>query len=263
MPHSSNLFSSTGRRSRPVRAVSRTSPPSVRPSLSVCLAPSSSHLCALCVRRLPRPGRGGENSPSFRSSLIRSSSPRLCALCALCVENSSSFCPSEPLRAVDSSRFELTLNLQLSTFNRVSFLSPSSPRLCALCVLCSENSRSFRSFLIARHSPPTTNSFTIRTSMTPLSQLLYNPHLQAPLGSAGNKGLITPLESALTKTWGVGCIKAHHESSSSFPHFCYACTGRLFHDQNLSRSRHRNRPGSREDPDRGIFPAGGHPLQGR
>ncbi len=59
--------------------------------------------------------------------------------------------------------------------------------------------------------------FRIRTSETPLPQLLYNPHLQAPLGSAGNKGLITPLESALTKnspvsplesalaeTWGVG-----------------------------------------------------------
>src|SRR5713101_3614039 len=60
-------------------------------------------------------------------------------------------------------------------------------------------------------------SFTIRTSETPLPQRLYNPHLQAPLGSAGNKGLITPLESALTKNspvtslesaltkrWGVG-----------------------------------------------------------
>src|SRR6266705_885615 len=35
--------------------------------------------------------------------------------------------------------------------------------------------------------------------MTPLPQLLYNPHLRAPLGSAGNKGLITPLESALTE----------------------------------------------------------------
>src|SRR6266581_4190000 len=42
-------------------------------------------------------------------------------------------------------------------------------------------------------------SFTIRTSKTPLPQLLYNPQLQAPLGSAGNKGLITPLESALTR----------------------------------------------------------------
>src|SRR6266571_8397662 len=59
--------------------------------------------------------------------------------------------------------------------------------------------------------------FRIRTSETPLPQLLYNPHLQTPLGSAGNKGLITPLESALTgdspvtplqsaltKTWGWG-----------------------------------------------------------
>src|SRR2546425_12503427 len=46
---------------------------------------------------------------------------------------------------------------------------------------------------------PSRNSFTIRTSETPLPQLLYNPHLQTRLGSAGNKGLITPLESALTK----------------------------------------------------------------
>src|SRR6266851_3378944 len=35
--------------------------------------------------------------------------------------------------------------------------------------------------------------------LSALRQLLYNPHLQAPLGSAGNKGLITPLESALTE----------------------------------------------------------------
>src|SRR5216683_4127552 len=59
--------------------------------------------------------------------------------------------------------------------------------------------------------------FRIRTSKTPLPQLLYNPHLRARLGSAGNKGLITPvesaltenspvtpLESALTKRWGGG-----------------------------------------------------------
>src|SRR5712691_682360 len=64
---------------------------------------------------------------------------------------------------------------------------------------------------------PSRNSFTIRTSKTPLPQPLYNPHLRPPLGSAGNTGLITPLESALTKIspvtslesaltkrWGVG-----------------------------------------------------------
>src|SRR6266571_1892482 len=65
---------------------------------------------------------------------------------------------------------------RLSIFNRVSFFFPQ--------VILAERS---------------TNLFRIRTSMTPLSQLLYNPHLQAPLGSARNKGLITPLESALTK----------------------------------------------------------------
>src|SRR5712692_5021865 len=116
---------------------------------------------------------------------------------------------------LDFSSLWLTLNLQsevrrlsrpeiptrsgLSTFNRVSFLSPSPSHLCPLCVLCGENSSSFRSSLIPRHSPLTTNSFTIRTSETPIPQLLYNPHLRAPLGSAGNKGLITPLESALTR----------------------------------------------------------------
>src|SRR6266704_769005 len=111
----------------------------------------------------------------------------------------------ELLGALDRSFLGVTLNLQLSTFNRV-FFSPSSPHLCALCVRRlprpgrgGENSSSFRSSLIPRHSPLTTNSFIIRTSKTPLPQLLYNPHLQAPLGSAGNKGLITPLESALTK----------------------------------------------------------------
>src|SRR6266700_3104522 len=114
-------------------------------------------------------------------------------------------------------------------FNRVSFLSPSSPHLCALCVLCGENSSSFHSSLIPRHSPLTTNSFTIRTSETPLPQPLYNPHLQAPLGSAGNKGLITPLESplaknspvsrlesALTKRWGVGVIPAIPEFATRY-----------------------------------------------
>src|SRR6266700_4596184 len=129
----------------------------------------------------------------------------------------------ELLGALDRSFLGMTLNLQsevrrlspeiptrpgLSTFNRVSFLSPSSPHLCALCVLCGEDSSSFRSSLIPRHSPLTTNSFIIRTSKTPLPQLLYNPHLQTPLGSAGNKGLITPLESALTKNYSVTSLES-------------------------------------------------------
>ncbi len=120
-----------------------------------------------CAARLPRPGQG------------------------------AGACP-ELLGALDFSSLGLTFNFQLSTFNCVFF---SSPHLCAL---CGENSLSFRSSLIPRHSPLTTNSFTIRTSETPLPQLLYNLHLRAPLGSAGNKGLITPLESALTKTGGWG-----------------------------------------------------------
>src|SRR5712691_8569021 len=109
---------------------------------------------------------------------------------------------------LDFSSLSLILNLQLSTFNRASFLFPSSPHLCALCVLCGENSSSSRSSVIPRHSPLTTNSFTIRTSETPLPQPLYNPHLQAPLGSAGNKGLITPLESALTKNSSVSRLES-------------------------------------------------------
>ncbi len=51
-------------------------------------------------------------------------------------------------------------------------------------------------------------SFRIRTSKTPLPQLLYNPHLQTPLGSAGNKGLITPLESALTRNSPVSLLES-------------------------------------------------------
>src|SRR5216683_3149122 len=63
---------------------------------------------------------------------------------------------------------------------------------------------SFTSFASLTSSKP----FTIRTSETPLPQLLYNPHLQAPLGSAGNKGLITPLESALTKNSPVSLLES-------------------------------------------------------
>src|SRR5947209_17137860 len=85
---------------------------------------------------------------------------------------------------------------------------------------CAGRAFSFTSFT-SFASLTSSKSFTIRTSETPLPQLLYNPHLQAPLGSAGNKGLITPLESALTKNfpasllesalterWGVGLILA-------------------------------------------------------
>src|SRR6266699_449871 len=68
---------------------------------------------------------------------------------------------------------------------------------------CAARAFSFTSFT-SFASLTSSKSFTIRTSKTPLPQLLYNPHLQAPLGSAGNKGLITPEESALTKRWGVG-----------------------------------------------------------
>src|SRR5207244_10324236 len=116
-------------------------------------------------------------------------------------------------------------------FNRISFLSPSSPHLCALCVLCGENSSSFRSSLIPRHSPLTTNSFIIRTSETPLPQLLYNPHLRAPLGSAGNKGLITPLESALTRNSPVSRLESALTESGGWgytghpgPHFGLRCS---------------------------------------
>src|SRR5260370_23901170 len=63
---------------------------------------------------------------------------------------------------------------------------------------CAARAFSFTSFT-SFASLTSSKSFTIRTSKTPLAQLLYNPHLQTRLGSAGNKGLITPLESALTK----------------------------------------------------------------
>ena len=123
-------------------------------------------------------------SPQLGRPAPQAASPR--NLCALRVS------------ALDSSPLGLTFNFQLSTFNRVFLLR----------VLCGENSSSFRSSLIPRHSPLTTKSFTIRTSMTPLPQLLYNPHLRAPLGSAGNKGLITPLESALTKNSPVTSLES-------------------------------------------------------
>ena len=65
---------------------------------------------------------------------------------------------------------------------------------------------SFTSF--ASLTSTSSKPFIIRTSKTPLPQLLYNPHLQAPLGSAGNKGLITPLESALTKNSSASLLES-------------------------------------------------------
>ena len=98
----------------------------------------------------------------------------------------------------------------------VSHQSGHSPLHSPHCAVRAFSFTSFTSFT-SFASLTTSKSFTIRTSETPLPQLLYNPHLQAPLGSAGNKGLITPLESALTrnspvsrlqsalaKTWGWG-----------------------------------------------------------
>src|SRR6266478_1939802 len=86
----------------------------------------------------------------------------------------------------------------LSTFN-FGLLTSFSPTL----THTSEKSPASSKYCHTSKTP-SRNSFIIRTSETPLPQVLYNPHLQAPLGSAGNKGLITPLESALTKRWGVG-----------------------------------------------------------
>src|SRR3989441_11459523 len=72
---------------------------------------------------------------------------------------------------------------------------------------CAARAFSFTSFT-SFASLTSSKSFTIRTSKTPLPQLLYNPHLREPLGSAGNKGLITPLESALTKNYPVSLLES-------------------------------------------------------
>src|SRR6266849_3128927 len=118
-------------------------------------------------------------------------------------------CPCHPRSPVarDSSRAFASL----STFN-FGLLTSFSPTLSHT----SEKSPASSKYCHTSKTP-SRNSFTIRTSKTPLPQLLYNPHLQTPLGSAGSKGLITPLESALTKNspvtpvesaltkrWGVG-----------------------------------------------------------
>src|SRR5260370_42368615 len=110
----------------------------------------------------------------------------------------------------------------LSTFN-FELLSSFSPTLSHT----SEKSPASSKYCHTSKTP-SRNSFTIRTSKTPLPQPLYNPHLQAPLGSAGNTGLITPLESALTenspvtpvesaltKRWGWGRVGRNIRSNES------------------------------------------------
>src|SRR6266536_3961340 len=155
--------------SRPVQPLSCTQITRETPLIPIFVFKSLRTLsfsvsCKSCVCHSDANGRGGyQQFPTWSESLAAACNPSLTSI------------NRPPLvRCVDSSS-----PLQLSTFNRVSF--PSSH--------LSLSQRSAK-------------SFTIRTSETPLPQPLYNPHLQAPLGSAGNKGLITPLESALTSTAG-------------------------------------------------------------
>ncbi len=164
----------------------------VRPrSLSAfdCQLLTSSSSTFQCAGRLPRLSR----LPRLCRGTSRAPGPGVgaCPACLSRLGRGLDFV-GEFLGALDCSSLGLTLNLQsglrrlsrpeiptrsgFSTFNRVSFL--------------------FSHLSLSQRS---SKSFTIRTSETPLPQLLYNPHLQAPLGSAGNKGLITPLESALTE----------------------------------------------------------------
>src|SRR6266851_4607317 len=124
----------------PTRSESTSSAPADLPPRSVCL---------------PRLGRGPELLGELVGALDRSFLGVTLNL------------QSEVLRL---SRLEIPTRSGLSTFNRVSFLFPSSPHLCALCVRRlprpgrgGENSSSFRSSLIPRHSPLTAKSFTIRT----------------------------------------------------------------------------------------------------
>ncbi len=119
-----------------------------------------------------------------------------------------------------------------------------SPRPSCHCAARAFSFTSFTSFASLTSSKP----FRIRTSETPFPQLLYNPHLQAPLGSAGNKGLITPLESALTKNspvsrlesaltkrWGVGVILATPEFATR--HSSLATGFKFFYFHTLPKHR--------------------------
>src|SRR6266571_8456839 len=160
--------------SRPVQPLSCTQITRETPLIPIFVFKSLRTLsfsvsCKSCVCHSYANGRGGyQQFPTWSESL------------AACNPSLTSINRPPLVRCVDSSS-----PLQLSTFNRVSF--PSS-----------------RLTLSQRSA----KSFTIRTSKTPLPQLLYNPHLQAPLGSAGNKGLITSLESALTKNSPVTSLES-------------------------------------------------------
>ncbi len=160
--------------SRPVQPLSCTQITRETPLIPIFVFKSLRTLsfsvsCKSCVCHSYANGRGGyQQFPTWSESLTA------------CNPSLTSINRPPLVRCVDSSS-----PLQLSTFNRVSF--PSS-----------------RLTLSQRSA----KSFTIRTSKTPLPQLLYNPHLQAPLGSAGNKGLITPLESALTKNSPVTSLES-------------------------------------------------------
>src|SRR5713101_6855247 len=68
----------------------------------------------------------------------------------------------ELVGALDTSFLGMTLNLQLSTFNRVSFPSSSPSK--------------FGHVNVPTYKLSSPNLFRIRTSETPLPQLLYNPH---------------------------------------------------------------------------------------
>src|SRR5712692_2939648 len=132
-----------------------------------CFCRASLPLRNLSVRCLPRLGRGvpPRSLLTFNFELLTSSSSIFQALDFSSLGSTLNL-QSEVRRL---SRPEIPTPSGLSTFNRVSFLSPFSPHLCAL---CGENSLSFRSSLTPRHSPLTTNSFTIRTSATHHSLLL-------------------------------------------------------------------------------------------
>ena len=115
----------------------------------------------------------------------------------------SSFARSRSL--LDSSIPCILLNQSISAcYPPLVFAKLHSARPARLARHCAARVFSFTSFA----SLTSSKSFIIRTSKTPLPQLLYNPHLQAPLGSAGNKGLITPLESALTRNSPVSLLES-------------------------------------------------------